>query len=84
MSQLTVYGAEWCGDCRRSKSLLDRLGVPYEYVDIENDDQARDVAVGIAGSQTIPVVVFPDGSHAVEPSDPWMRGKLAELSLIDA
>ena len=30
-----MYGAAWCGDCRRSKALLDGRGVDYEYVDLE-------------------------------------------------
>ena len=34
-ARITMYGAEWCGDCRRSKALLDRRGVDYDYVDLE-------------------------------------------------
>lgn len=82
MSAVTMYGAEWCGDCRRSKRLLDSLGVDYEYVNVEFDDAAREKAIGIAGAQSIPVITFPDGTHVVEPSDPDLRAKLESLSLL--
>ncbi|MEI6360930.1 MAG: glutaredoxin domain-containing protein [Actinomycetes bacterium] len=78
---IQIYGAEWCGDCRRSKRLLDRLGVAYDYLEVDKDDGLRDTAVGIAGRQSIPVVVFPDGTFAVEPSDPDLTAKLQELGL---
>jgi mycoredoxin len=79
---IDVYGAEWCPDCRRSKKLLDRLGVAYTYLEVDQDDALRDRAVGIAGRQSIPVVVFPDGTHLVEPSDPQLRSKIEQLGLL--
>jgi hypothetical protein len=36
-NRLTVYGAPWCADCRRTKCLLDRHAVPYDYIDIDQD-----------------------------------------------
>ncbi len=76
-----MYGADWCGDCRRTKRQLDDLGVEYRYLDIEHDDALRERAIAISGVQSIPVVVFPDGTHLVEPSNPAMLAKLAELNL---
>lgn len=80
---IDFYGADWCGDCRRSKRQLDELGVAYNYIDTEKADGA--VAKVIAynnGMQSIPVIVFPDGSHLTEPSNPALKAKLQELSLI--
>ena len=37
---VTMYGADWCKDCRRSKSLLDSLAIDYEFIDIEADESA--------------------------------------------
>ena len=34
---ITMYGADWCGDCRRSKRLLAELNVSYDLVDVEKD-----------------------------------------------
>lgn len=77
-----VYGADWCGDCRRTKAQLAALGVAYEYLDVEHDDALRDEAIAIAGRQSIPVVVLPDGSHLVEPSNPDLETRLRALNVI--
>lgn len=79
---IRMYGADWCGDCRRTKAQLDSLGVDYEYLDVEHDDALRDEAVAIAGRQSIPVVVLPDGSHLVEPSNPDLEARLKALNVI--
>lgn len=76
---ITMYGAEWCGDCRRSKWVLDELGVAYDYVDLETDATGADRARAISGRSSIPVIVFPDDSHLVEPSDDDLRAKVAAL-----
>ena len=77
-----MYGAEWCGDCRRSKSLLDRLEVDYDYVDLLLVDDGADRARAISGRTNIPVIVFPDDTHMVEPSDAEVRTKLTQLGRI--
>jgi glutaredoxin-like protein len=82
-SEIVMYGAQWCGDCRRSKRLLDELNVDYTYVDVEaNPDEIETVKAYNNGAQSIPVIVFSDGSHLTEPSDPALREKLAEVGAI--
>ena len=82
-SQITMYSADWCGDCRRSKRLLDELGVAYDVIDVEKDStQIEKVMEYNNGAKSIPVVVFADGTHMTEPSDPDLRKKLEELKLI--
>jgi len=76
---ITMYGAAWCSDCRRSKRVLDAAGIAYDYVDLEAEPAAADIAQGISGVKSIPVIVFPDGSHVVEPTDDLLREKLAAL-----
>ena len=76
-ADITVYGADWCRDCRRSKALLDAEGVAYRWVDVEASKEAADAAIAVSGRSSIPVIVFPDGSHLVEPSDEALRTKLA-------
>ncbi|GAA3888218.1 mycoredoxin [Leifsonia kafniensis] len=80
--RVTMFGAEWCGDCRRSKKLLDGLGVDYDYVDLMVVDDGADRAHAISGRTNIPVIVFPDATHLVEPSDAMVHAKLTELGLI--
>ena len=79
---ITMFGADWCRDCRRTKSQLDALGVGYEYIDLETDPGAAEVAREISGRTNIPVVVYPDATHHVEPSNDDVAAKLRELSLI--
>ena len=79
---LTMYGADWCIDCRRTKAQLDGLGVAYRYVDVEVSAEAADEARGISGRTNIPVVVYPDATHHVEPSNDDVAAKLRELALI--
>ena len=77
-----MFGADWCRDCVRTKSQLDSLGVSYTYVDLLTDPAAADVAREISGRTSIPVVVYPDSSHHVEPSNADVEAKLRELSLL--
>ncbi|MFT4281118.1 glutaredoxin family protein [Microbacterium sp.] len=79
---ITMFGAEWCRDCRRTKAQLDELGVDYTYVDLEAEPAAAEVAREISGRTNIPVVVYPDATHHVEPSNDDVAAKLKELSLI--
>lgn len=83
MSDITMYGAEWCGDCKRSQRLLNELNVDYTYINIEEVAGAADKVVEInGGAQSIPVIVFPDGTHMTEPSDPDLRKKLEAINAI--
>ncbi|GAA2754548.1 glutaredoxin family protein [Amnibacterium kyonggiense] len=75
--EITLYGADWCRDCRRSKAVLDGEGVAYRYVDVEVSKEAADEAMSISGRPNIPVILFADGSHLVEPTDEALRTKLA-------
>ncbi|UYO96665.1 glutaredoxin family protein [Microbacterium sp. M28] len=79
---ITLFGADWCRDCIRTKKQLDELGIGYTYIDLVADPSAADVAKEISGRTNIPVVVYPDASHHVEPSNADVEAKLRELSLI--
>ena len=82
-SNITIYSADWCGDCRRSKRLMDSLNVEYTIIDVEADPSASEKVIEINGGQrSIPVIVFPDGTHMTEPSDNDLKAKLEALKLI--
>ena len=82
-AQITLYGGAWCGDCRRSKAYLDSHNVEYNYIDIEKDESAADWVVKINdGLRSIPVIVFPDGTHMTEPSDKALEEKLKALAIL--
>ncbi len=83
MADITMYGAEWCGDCRRSKRFLDSNSVSYNYIDVETDTSASDKVIEInGGMRSIPVIVFPDGTHLTEPSDNALKEKLESLKIL--
>ncbi len=78
-----MYSADWCGDCRRSKRLLDELNVTYTVIDIEADQSASDKVIEInGGMRSIPVIIFADGTHMTEPSDIDLKAKLTSLGII--
>ena len=74
---MTVYGAPWCPDCRRAKQFLGEQRVPYDWIDIDLDEEARDYVQRVNdGKQIIPTIVFEDGSILVEPTNSELALKL--------
>jgi mycoredoxin len=66
---LTMYATTWCGHCRRLASQLDREGIGYRKVDIEDDLSAAEYVMSVnGGNQTVPTVQFPDGTALTNPS----------------
>jgi glutaredoxin len=82
MSEVIVYGADWCGDCRRSEALLKALNVEYEKKDVEQSAEFTEEARNISGRTNIPVILFADGKHLVEPSDADLHAELMLRDLI--
>jgi mycoredoxin len=82
-TSITMYSADWCGDCVRSKRLLDSLEVSYELIDVESVPGASEKVIEInGGKRSIPVILFPDGTHLTEPSDIDLKAKLEALKII--
>ena len=76
-ANITVYGAPWCPDCRRSKQFLGEQRIPYLWVDIDEDEEGRNRVQALNdGKQIIPTIVFQDGSILVEPSNAELAAKL--------
>ncbi len=82
MTLIRMYGADWCGDCRRTRRQLNEVGVVFDYVDVAHDRVAAEEARAISGRSNIPVVVYPDGTHQVEPTNAEVEEKLRSLALI--
>lgn len=75
--KITLYGAYWCPDCRRSKKFLGEQFVPFKWVDIEQDKEAEAIVLKKNnGKRIIPTIVFEDGSFLVEPSNAELAKKL--------
>jgi mycoredoxin len=75
---LTMYSTPWCGYCVRLKAQLEREGIEFVEVDIEAHPEAADVVMAVNhGNQTVPTMVFPDGSVLTNPSVASVRERLA-------
>lgn len=75
--QIKVYSTVWCPDCKRAKKFLAEHRVPYENVDIEQDEKAMAFVEKVNnGMRIIPTIVFPDGSTLSEPSNAQLAEKL--------
>jgi mycoredoxin len=78
---LTMYTTRWCAFCRRLKSQLARDGIEMTEVDIEADAGAADYVMSVNGGfQTVPTVLFPDGSALTNPSAAAVKEHLNELA----
>ncbi|HWH00471.1 MAG TPA: mycoredoxin [Pilimelia sp.] len=78
---LTMYSTPWCGYCRRLAAQLDREGIAYTVTDIERDAAAAEYVRSVnGGNQTVPTVLFPDGSALTNPTIVQVREHLARLS----
>lgn len=76
-SKVTVYGAHWCPDCRRSKKFLGENFIPFQWVDIEEDKEGEAYVISKnGGKRIIPTIVFEDDSFLVEPSNSELAKKL--------
>lgn len=77
-ASFTLYSTPWCGYCHRLKSQLSREGIVFDEVDIEQQPEAaRIVESANAGNQTVPTLVFADGSALTNPSVAQVKSKLA-------
>lgn len=75
--KITLYGAYWCPDCRRSKKFLSEQFVPFKWVDIEQDKEAEALVLKKNnGKRIIPTIVFEDDSFLVEPTNAELAKKL--------
>jgi glutaredoxin len=73
---IKFYGAMWCADCRRAKTFFDEHEIKYEYHDTETEKGALDIVERFnKGMQSIPTIIFPDGSILVEPSNQELAEK---------
>jgi mycoredoxin len=75
---LTMYSTTWCGYCVRLKRQLDREGIPYREVNIEQDEGAAQYVMKVnGGNRTVPTVVLPDGSALTNPTAEEVKRNLA-------
>jgi mycoredoxin len=77
ITEIKLYGTNWCGDTIRARTLLDNKGVFYTWIDIDRDAEAEKfVKITNRGYRSVPTIIFPDGSILVEPSERELLAKI--------
>lgn len=67
-TDLTIYSTVWCGYCQRLKAQMTREGITFTEVDIEADPSAASYVESVnGGNQTVPTLVFADGTAMTNP-----------------
>ena len=73
-----MYSTQWCGYCKRLKSDLQRAGIEFTEIDIEHDaESAALVEKTNNGNQTVPTLIFADGTSMTNPSLAKIKEHLA-------
>ena len=81
MTSFTMYTTPWCGYCVRLKGQLDREGIAFNVIDIEQQPEAADIVEAAnGGNQTVPTLVYVDGTSHTNPSVAQVKEKLAALA----
>ena len=77
---VTMYSTTWCGYCLRLKSQMQREGIPFEVVDIEDQPEAAKLVERVnGGNQTVPTLVYADGTAQTNPALKDVKAKVAAL-----
>ncbi len=75
---IKMYATPGCGDCRMASRWFDSHGIPYEYINIAEDEDAAAYVVRVnGGMRSVPTIVFPDGSILVEPNTRQLAAKFS-------
>jgi mycoredoxin len=74
---IQFYGTQCCGDCRRSERWLRSHKIPFQFIDVDKDPDAREYVKKVnQGNVSVPTIVLLDGSVLVEPTDDQLCTKL--------
>ena len=74
---IVMYSTTWCADCRRAKQWLDAHNIFYTNINVEESEEAAAYVQEInGGNQSVPTIIFPDGSILVEPSNMELEEKM--------
>jgi len=75
---VTIFSTTWCGYCKNLKSQMDKAGISYNEINIEEVAGTAELVASVnGGNQTVPTLIFPDGSTATNPSLAAVQARLA-------
>jgi glutaredoxin-like protein len=80
-NKIRMYGTRTCPDCARAKQVLGKLQIAFDWIDIEQDEEAASYVEKVNnGFKSVPTILFPDGSILVEPSNAALETKIKQLA----
>jgi mycoredoxin len=75
--KVLFYGTSWCYSSRKARTIFDQNQIPYEWIDIDYDEEARKYVESVnRGFRSVPTILFPDGTLLVEPTNDELCKKL--------
>ena len=78
-SQIVMYATDYCSDCLRAKKFFEANDIPHLQVGLEGNIEATEFVMKVNnGYQSVPTIVFPDGSILVEPNWDELKAKFSE------
>ena len=78
---IVFYSKSWCPDCRRAQKVLSEQNIPFQDVDITKDIKGKDFVKQLNhGNESVPTIIFPDGTYLVEPGNSTLTSKIKNLS----
>lgn len=82
-TRIKFYGSTWCPSSRRARKLLIDKGVPFEWINIDNDLSGREYVMKVNnGYRSVPTILFPDGDILVEPTSATLLEKLRGMGFL--
>ncbi len=82
MSEIILYTADWCSDCRRAKRFLRERGISYREVNIDEDVEAEELVLRVNdGRRKIPTIQVDNRFFACSPFDPYQLSEELRIPL---
>jgi glutaredoxin 3 len=78
MARIVIYTTRWCAYCERAKALLDRKGIEYEAVAVDEDPAFRQKLFELTGGWTVPQIVI-DGKPIGGYTELWRLDREGRL-----
>jgi len=79
-TKIQLYATTWCFACRRARAIMDLFQVPYQFINIDEDLEARAYVERVnKGFRSVPTILFPDGSLLVEPREGDLKDRLSQF-----
>ena len=79
--EIVMYTTAWCSSCWRAKQVMNSMQIPFTEVDIGQDEEATELVMRLnQGNQSVPTIIFPDGSVLTEPNMLELVSKLQGIA----